>query len=132
MGQLMPLPLTVPCFSKIQIGFTFLVLAHLGSPGKRAVKRMCVCVTAADRPCPTKGCVGRLRLRACRGHGGYPVTHFWREVPDPRPGMGATTTIFFQAKGDHDHPPPLRKSVPAAATATRAKTRLKENRTPVS
>jgi len=26
------------CFSKIQIGFTFLVLAHLGSPGKRAVK----------------------------------------------------------------------------------------------
>jgi len=40
----MPLPLTVSCFSKIQIGFTFLVPAHLGSPGKRAVKRMCVCV----------------------------------------------------------------------------------------
>jgi len=38
MAQLMPLPLTVSCFSKIQIGFTFLVLAHLGSPGKRAVK----------------------------------------------------------------------------------------------
>ena len=32
------------CFSKIQIGFTFLVPAHLGSPGKRAVKRVCVCV----------------------------------------------------------------------------------------
>ena len=32
MAQLMPLPLTVSCFSKIQIGFTFLVLAHLGSP----------------------------------------------------------------------------------------------------
>ena len=44
MAQLMPLPLTVSCFSKIQIGFTFLVLAHLGSPGKRAVKRVCVCV----------------------------------------------------------------------------------------
>ena len=44
MSQLMPLPLTVSCFSKIQIGFTFLVLAHLGSPGKRAVKRVCVCV----------------------------------------------------------------------------------------
>ena len=42
--QLMPLPLTVPCFSKIQIGFTFLVLAHLGSPGQRTVKWMCVCV----------------------------------------------------------------------------------------
>ena len=42
MVQLMPLPLTVSCFSKIQIGFTFLVLAHLGSPGQRAVKRVCV------------------------------------------------------------------------------------------
>jgi len=38
MAQRIPLPLTVCCFSKIQIGFTFLVLAHLGSPGKRAVK----------------------------------------------------------------------------------------------
>ena len=46
MAQLMPLPLplTVSCFSKIQIGFTFLVPAHLSSPGKRAVKRLCVCV----------------------------------------------------------------------------------------
>ena len=42
MAQLMPLPLTVSCFSKIQIGFTFLVLAHLGSPGQRAVKRVYV------------------------------------------------------------------------------------------
>jgi len=42
--QLMPLPLTVSCFSKIQIGFAFLVLAHLGSPGKMAIKRVCVCV----------------------------------------------------------------------------------------
>ena len=44
MTQLMPLPLTVSCFSKIQIGFTFLVPAHPGSPGQRAVKRVCVCV----------------------------------------------------------------------------------------
>ena len=44
MAQLMPLPLTVSCFSKIQIGFTFLVPAHQGSPGKSAVKRVCVCV----------------------------------------------------------------------------------------
>ena len=42
MAQLMPLPLTVSCSSKIQIGFTFLVPAHLGRPGKRAVKRVCV------------------------------------------------------------------------------------------
>ena len=45
MAQLMPLPLSVSCFSKIQIGFTFLVPAHPGSPGQRAVKQMCVCVT---------------------------------------------------------------------------------------
>ena len=44
MAQLMPLPLTVHCFSKIQIGFTSLVPAHPGSPGKRAVKQVCVCV----------------------------------------------------------------------------------------
>ena len=46
MAQLMPLPLTVSCFSKIQIGFTFLVPAHPGNPGIRAVKRarLCVCV----------------------------------------------------------------------------------------
>jgi len=42
MAQLMPLPLTISCFSKIQIGFTFLVQAHPGSPGHRAVKRVCV------------------------------------------------------------------------------------------
>jgi len=42
MAQLMPLLLTVSCFSKIQIGFTFLVLAHPGSPGQTAAKRMCV------------------------------------------------------------------------------------------
>ena len=38
------LPLTVSYFSKIQIGFTFLVPAHPGSPGQRAVKWVCVCV----------------------------------------------------------------------------------------
>jgi len=46
--QLIPLPPDVSCFSKIQIGFTFLVPAHLGSPGKRAVKRACVCVTGSN------------------------------------------------------------------------------------
>ena len=39
-AQLMPLPLTVSC--KIQIGFTFLVPAHPGSHGQRAIKRVCV------------------------------------------------------------------------------------------
>ena len=51
MAQLMPLPLTVSCFSKIHIGFTFLVPANPGSPGKRAVKRVCVCVCVCVSVC---------------------------------------------------------------------------------
>ena len=43
MAQLMPLPLTVSCFSEIQIGFTFLVPAHLGRPGKGPLNG-CVCM----------------------------------------------------------------------------------------
>ena len=49
MAQLMPLPLTVSCFTKIQIGFTFLVPAHLGSPGQTAVRRARVCVCVCVR-----------------------------------------------------------------------------------
>jgi len=41
--QLMPLSLTVSCFSKIQIGFTFLVLAYPGS-----LLNVCVCVIVFD------------------------------------------------------------------------------------
>ena len=43
-AQLMPLPLTVSCCTKIQIGFTFLVPADLGGPGQRAIKWLGVCV----------------------------------------------------------------------------------------
>jgi len=50
MAQLMPLPLTVFCFSKIQIGFTFLVPAHPGSPSrKKWPLNGCVCVRACVR-----------------------------------------------------------------------------------
>jgi len=38
MAQVKSLPLTVSCSSKIQIGFTFLVPAYPGCPGKEAVK----------------------------------------------------------------------------------------------
>ena len=38
MAQLMPLPLTVSCSSKIQIGFTYLVPAYPACPRKEAVK----------------------------------------------------------------------------------------------
>ena len=55
MFQLMPLPLTVSCFSKIQIGFTFLVPAYPGCPKKAVKPPVCVCVRA---------CV-RVRVCAC-------------------------------------------------------------------
>ena len=54
MAQLMPLPLTVSCSSKIQIGFTFLVPAHPGSPGKEAVKWLLLLLFLAV----SKGMVG--------------------------------------------------------------------------
>jgi len=50
MAQLMPLPLTVCCDSKILIGFTFLVPAHPGSPRQRDIKRLCVLLCMAGRP----------------------------------------------------------------------------------
>ena len=56
-AQLMPLLLTVSCFSEIQIGFTFLVPAHPGSPAKRTVKRVCVCVCVCEQ-------AGTARLKA--------------------------------------------------------------------
>jgi len=59
MVQLMPLPLTGSCFSKIRIGFTFLVPAYLGSPGQRAIKRLCVCV------CVRVHVRARARVRVC-------------------------------------------------------------------
>ena len=63
MAQLMPLPLTVSCFSKIQFGFTFLVPAHPGSAGQRAIKRVCellaydsaICVQSEHSVQPAKG-----------------------------------------------------------------------------
>ena len=47
MAKLMPLPLTVSCFSKIQTGFTFLILAHPGSPDKGPLN-VCVCVWLSE------------------------------------------------------------------------------------
>ena len=44
MAQLVPLPLTVSCSTKIQIGFAFLVPAYLGNPGKKAAKWVYVCI----------------------------------------------------------------------------------------
>lgn len=59
------------------------------------------------KPCPNRTCGGgRLEVLACRGHCGYPVTHFWRHTDN---------AIFFQAKGVHDHPRPE----PKTSTETR-------------
>ena len=65
MAQLMPLPLTVSCFSKIQIGFTFLVPARLGSHGKGLLNGcVCVCVghIAAQLCCRVSVCLGVLSV----------------------------------------------------------------------
>ena len=62
MAQRLSLPLTVSCFSKIEIGFTFLVPAHpgtAGSTGQWAVKRLCVRV----RACVCEVWPGRWRRR---------------------------------------------------------------------
>ena len=68
MVQLMPLPLTVSCFSEIQIGFIFLVPAHLGSPGQRAVKRyIYVCVCACACACAR----ARVHVLSCLMLSGY-------------------------------------------------------------
>ena len=94
MAQLMPLPLTVSCYSKIQIGFTFLVPAHLGSPRQGAVKRACVCVcvayslnTLADvvdvtdlhsRPepcCAVQRCSPCSRVSSARSARRFPTAH---------------------------------------------------------
>ena len=63
MAQLMPLPLTVSCFSKIQLGFAFLVLAHQGSPGKEPLNRcvcVCVCVCCELYICAVSHLVGTV------------------------------------------------------------------------
>ena len=64
MAQLMPLPLTISCFSKIQIGSTFLVLAHLGSPKKGPLNgHVCVCHSPFDWLGPRVDCHQALSLK---------------------------------------------------------------------
>ena len=60
---------TLSCFSKIQIGFTFLVPAHLGSPGQKAVKRVCVWFDLTR--CISVGRRARACWRWCRANWSY-------------------------------------------------------------
>uniref|UniRef100_A0A8C0XSQ6 GCM domain-containing protein n=1 Tax=Castor canadensis TaxID=51338 RepID=A0A8C0XSQ6_CASCN len=70
--------------------------------GRKIYLRPAICDKARQKQqrkcCPN--CNGPLKLIPCRGHGGFPVTNFWRH--DGR-------FIFFQSKGEHDHPKPETK-----------------------
>ncbi|XP_013200410.1 transcription factor glial cells missing 2-like, partial [Amyelois transitella] len=73
--------------------------------GSKVHLRPAICDKARKKQqgklCPNRLCNGgRLEVQPCRGHCGYPVTHFWRHTED---------AIFFQAKGVHDHPRPEAK-----------------------
>ncbi|NP_001079184.1 chorion-specific transcription factor GCMa [Xenopus laevis] len=70
--------------------------------GRKVYLRPAICDKARQKQqsknCPN--CSGPLKLISCRGHGGFPVTNFWRhEGP----------YIYFQTKGVHDHPKPETK-----------------------
>ena len=86
MAQIMPLPFTVSCFSKIQIGFSFLVPAHLGSPGKRAVKRVCVCVC-------------NVEYNACVWQESDQENEEKDSLPSGRTGLRSTITSPAKSKG---------------------------------
>ncbi|XP_054284301.1 uncharacterized protein LOC129001128 [Macrosteles quadrilineatus] len=68
------------------------------------------------KPCPNRQCTGRLEILPCRGHCGYPVTHFWRHTEH---------AIFFQAKGVHDHLRPEAKSTSEARRSLGAGRRVR-------
>ncbi|XP_007451995.1 PREDICTED: chorion-specific transcription factor GCMa [Lipotes vexillifer] len=74
----------------------------LVAEGRKVYLRPAICDKARQKQqrklCPN--CDGPLKLIPCRGHGGFPVTNFWRH--DGR-------FIFFQSKGEHDHPKPETK-----------------------
>ncbi|NWU52385.1 GCM1 factor, partial [Dromas ardeola] len=79
--------------------------------GRKIYLRPAICDKARQKQqrkcCPN--CNGPLRLLSCRGHGGYPVTNFWRHEGQ---------FIFFQSKGAHDHPRPETKLEAEARRST--------------
>jgi len=123
-AQLMPLPLTVSCSSKIQIRFTFLVPAHPGSPGQRTVKRMYsmyVCTMTKDtlfsdflksycavhnccewligisaKRTSTRGIVGcRLVLAGCWSESHRRAVPVWHHSQNPRTVHGHNGYYIF-------------------------------------
>ena len=71
MAQLMPLPLTVSCISEIQIGLTFLVMAHRCSPGQKTVKRVCECMCVHVLLWPKTAGLMSLCFFVCLSHWAY-------------------------------------------------------------
>ena len=63
-AQRIPLPLTVSCFSKIQIDFTFLAPAHPGSPGQKLLNG-CVCVKEPGVPWFANHCTNTVTRPVC-------------------------------------------------------------------
>ena len=90
----MPLPLTVSCFSKIQIGFTFLVPAHPGNLGKRAVKRVfkrvCVCVHMLLRTCA----YNKVSARELRDDVPPPMAVRSKNLPPSADGSAVRTSLM--------------------------------------
>lgn len=73
--------------------------------GNKVYLRPAICDKARKKQigksCLNRNCNGRFEVLSCRGHCGYPVTHFWRHTENG---------IFFQGKGQHDHPKPEAKN----------------------
>jgi len=95
-AQLMPLPLNVSCFSKIEIGFTFLVPAYPGIPGKGPLSG-CVCVWCVYRRARRTGWL-LMVVAGCRTEDGTSVSD--RSVTRRRPStewtcgsVAATATL---------------------------------------
>ena len=89
MTQLTLLPLTVSCFSKIQIGFTLLVLAHLGSPGKRAVKWVCMLYSLFYH-LTVKAVQWAVMLCGWEGN----PWHYWHQYHTTQPGLTSITELW--------------------------------------
>ena len=110
MVQLMPLPLTVSCFSKIQIGFTLPVPADLGSPGQRAVKWLCV---SRKRLQPFVKLLQPLVIKKSKGSP-YSITE--------RRGLELIPVLGSQPAGDVSHKPssrlPFTSTRPAVTPVT--------------
>ncbi|CAN8002135.1 unnamed protein product, partial [Ixodes hexagonus] len=104
----------VHILKKSCLGVLVCSLRCASDAGLRVHLRPAICDKARKKqqgkPCPNRRCPGRLEVLACRGHCGYPVTHFWRHTDQ---------AVFFQAKGVHDHPQPEPKATAEARRSLR-------------